>query len=35
MYAQAIGDLMQTLAGSVLLDSNFDYELVWKVGKQI
>ncbi|KAG0622718.1 hypothetical protein M758_3G118600 [Ceratodon purpureus] len=32
---RAIGDLMQTLAGSVLLDSNFDYELVWKVGKQI
>jgi hypothetical protein len=28
---QAVGDLMQTLAGAVLLDANFDIEVVWKV----
>ncbi|XP_024363925.1 endoribonuclease Dicer homolog 1 isoform X2 [Physcomitrium patens] len=28
---KAIGDLMQTLAGSILLDSNFDHDLVWKI----
>lgn len=30
-FMQAVGDLMQTLAGAVLLDANFDIEVVWKV----